>query len=49
MQEVSRFVGMSKRSFWLATFYSQFRFTPKGRTHVMVCKGTACHVSGQIR
>ncbi|HPX77509.1 MAG TPA: NADH-quinone oxidoreductase subunit NuoE [Methanobacterium sp.] len=47
MQEVSRFVGVSKSEvFGVATFYSQFRFTPKGRTHVMVCKGTACHVSG---
>lgn len=47
MQEVSRFVGVSKSEvFGVATFYSQFRFTPKGRNHVMVCKGTACHVSG---
>jgi NADH-quinone oxidoreductase subunit E len=47
MQEVSRFVGVSKSEvFGVATFYSQFRFTPRGRKHVLVCKGTACHVSG---
>lgn len=47
MQEVSCFVGVSKSEvFGVATFYSQFRFTPRGRKHVLVCKGTACHVSG---
>jgi NADH-quinone oxidoreductase subunit E len=33
----------------VATFYAQFRFTPRGRRHVMVCRGTACHVSGAPR
>lgn len=47
MKDVSSFVGVSKSEvFGVATFYSQFRFTPQGRKHVMVCKGTACHVSG---
>jgi NADH-quinone oxidoreductase subunit E len=30
----------------VATFYSQFRFTPIGKKHIMVCTGTACHVQG---
>jgi NADH-quinone oxidoreductase subunit E len=30
----------------VATFYSQFRFTPMGKHLIKVCKGTACHVSG---
>jgi len=47
MQDVSRFVGVSQSEvFGVATFYSQFRFTPRGRKHILVCKGTACHVSG---
>lgn len=47
MEEVSGFVGVSKSEvFGVATFYSQFRFTPQERKHVMVCKGTACHVCG---
>jgi NADH:ubiquinone oxidoreductase subunit E len=29
-----------------ATFYKQFYFTPRGRTVVSVCTGTACHVRG---
>lgn len=30
----------------VATFYNQFRFQPKGRFHIQVCRGTACHVLG---
>jgi len=30
----------------VATFYSQFRFTPMGKYLVKICKGTACHVAG---
>lgn len=33
----------------VATFYAQFRFTPIGRNHIMVCRGTACHVRGAPR
>ncbi len=30
----------------VATFYSQFRFTPMGKHLIKLCKGTACHVQG---
>lgn len=30
--------------FGVATFYTQFRFTPLGKHQVKVCRGTACHV-----
>ena len=30
----------------VATFYSQFHLTPRGRTIVRICRGTACHVAG---
>jgi NADH-quinone oxidoreductase E subunit len=30
----------------VATFYNQFRFQPRGRFHVQLCRGTACHVKG---
>jgi NADH-quinone oxidoreductase subunit E len=33
----------------VATFYAQFRFTPRGKQHCMVCRGTACHVNGAPR
>ncbi len=28
----------------VATFYTQFKFTPKGTYHISICRGTACHV-----
>lgn len=30
----------------VATFYTQFRFTPVGKYLIMLCQGTACHVNG---
>jgi NADH-quinone oxidoreductase subunit E len=33
----------------VATFYAQFRFAPIGKRHIMVCRGTACHVRGAPR
>jgi NADH-quinone oxidoreductase E subunit len=33
----------------VATFYNQFRFQPKGKYHITVCRGTACHVKGSSR
>ena len=30
----------------LATFYSKFRFQPKGKFHLKMCRGTSCHLKG---
>jgi NADH-quinone oxidoreductase subunit E len=50
MFEVARFTGVPESGVYaVATFYAQFRFTPIGRTHVVVCRGTACHVRGAPR
>jgi NADH-quinone oxidoreductase subunit E len=47
MQEISDFVGVPASSVYaIATFYAQFRFEPLGRNHILVCRGTACHVRG---
>jgi NADH:ubiquinone oxidoreductase subunit E len=32
----------------VATFYRSFSLTPKGKNHVCVCTGTACHVRQSI-
>lgn len=32
----------------VATFYKQFRFTPRGRYMIRVCDGTACHVNDSV-
>jgi len=36
----------TSKIYGVATFYNQFRFTPKGRFHIQCCRGTACHVKG---
>ncbi len=33
----------------VASFYSQFRFTPAGEHIIKVCVGTACHVKGAVQ
>ena len=50
MLDIARFIGVPEsRVYAIATFYAQFRFTPIGRNHVMVCRGTACYVRGAPR
>jgi NADH-quinone oxidoreductase subunit E len=34
------------QTFSVATFYKAFSLTPRGRTVVRVCTGTACHIRG---
>ena len=47
VQNVSVFLKISEnRIFSVASFYSQFRFTERGRNSIKVCLGTACHVRG---
>ncbi|MBI5744221.1 MAG: NADH-quinone oxidoreductase subunit NuoE [Elusimicrobia bacterium] len=36
----------ASKVYGVATFYNQFRFKPVGRHHIMICRGTACHVKG---
>jgi NADH-quinone oxidoreductase subunit E len=50
MLEIAKFTRVPESQIYsVATFYGQFRFTPKGKKHVMVCRGTACHVRGAPR
>ncbi len=34
----------ASKVYGLATFYSQFTFAPKGKYHIKVCNGSACHI-----
>ena len=50
MREVAKFTCVPEsRVYAVVTFYAQFRFTPIGKNHVMVCRGTACYVRGAPR
>jgi NADH-quinone oxidoreductase subunit E len=47
VKSISRYLGESENEiFGVATFYTQFRFTPPGDHSVKICRGTACHVRG---
>jgi len=47
MAGIAKVTGLpDSRVYAVASFYAQFRFTPKGKHTVMVCRGTACHVRG---
>lgn len=50
MNEIAKFVHVPEsKVYGVATFYAQFRFVPQGKNHIMVCRGTACHVNGAPR
>ncbi len=50
MQRIADFAGVPlSKVYGVATFYAQFRFKPKGKKHIMMCRGTACHVKGAKR
>ena len=50
VSEIARFTRVpASQVYGVATFYAQFRFTPRGKKHCMVCRGTACHVNGASR
>jgi len=47
IEELARLMGISANEIYgVATFYTQFRFSPPGRHTIQSCQGTACHVRG---
>jgi len=47
IDSISRHLWISRSEiFGVASFYSQFKFTPPGRHSIKMCLGTACHVQG---
>ena len=50
MQMISDGTGYPlSKIYGIATFYSRFNLSPKGKYQVMVCLGTACYVKGSQR
>ena len=47
MNKIAAFCRVPEsKVFGIASFYAQFRFVPLGRTQIVACRGTACHVRG---
>ena len=45
--QVAKHLGIpASKVYGVATFYNQFRFEALGTNHIMICRGTACHVKG---
>lgn len=50
LEELESLMGISANEIYgVATFYTQFRFSPPGEHTIQVCQGTACHVRGGFR
>ena len=50
LRQVAQFTGVSEaRVYAVVTFYAQFRLAPIGKKHIVVCRGTSCHVRGAPR
>jgi NADH:ubiquinone oxidoreductase subunit E len=50
VRQVAEALGLPESHLYgVATFYSQFRFSPPGKNSITVCCGTACHVRGSAR
>jgi len=50
LSHIARFTHVAESHVYaVVTFYAQFRFTPRGKKHIVVCRGTACHVQGAPR
>lgn len=47
VSRISRHLHLpASKVYGVATFYNQFRFQARGKYHITLCRGTACHVKG---
>ncbi len=50
IERIARELGVPLvRVFALATFYRRFSLFPRGKHHLEICLGTACHVQGGLK
>ena len=47
IEEIAKFTGKTTNDVWgVASFYTNFRFTPPGKATLDVCWGPSCHLQG---
>lgn len=47
VEAIARYVDVSESEVYgVASFYTQFKFSPPGKYVIQICQGTACHVRG---
>lgn len=45
IEKIGRYLKIpTSKVYGTASFYDEFRFKPKGKFHIRICKGTACHL-----
>lgn len=50
VNRIGQITGLpTSKIYGVATFYDQFRFSPKGRFHIRICHGTACHINASAQ
>ena len=47
IEEIAKFTGKTTNDVWgVASFYTNFRFTPPGKATLDICWGPSCHLQG---
>ena len=47
VEEIANYTGKTTNDVWgVASFYTNFRFTPPGKATLDVCWGPSCHLQG---
>jgi NADH-quinone oxidoreductase subunit E len=47
LRKIGSHLGLpASKIYGLATFYNQFSFVPRGKFHIEICNGSACHLEG---
>ena len=50
IKEVGHYLDLpASKIYSVATFYSKFRFQPKGKFHLKLCRGTSCQIKGAAK
>lgn len=45
VEKIGRHLDLpASKVYGLASFYSQFTFSPRGKYHIRVCNGSSCHI-----
>lgn len=50
VHKIGRYLNLpASKIFGVATFYDEFHFEPRGKVHVVLCRGTTCHINNSLK
>jgi NADH-quinone oxidoreductase subunit E len=48
--KIGRYLNLpTSKIFGVATFYDEFHFEPRSKIHIVVCRGTTCHLNNSFK